>query len=83
MTQDCAAQSRGEGIQIDRQLPDLRLVKPNGGKLWRWNYSYSGKQKSMNSGIYPMISLLDARAKRDEARAILDDGRDPGVVKKL
>lgn len=59
------------------------LVKPNGGKLWRWNYSYGGKQKSMNFGIYPMVSLLDARAKRDEARAILDEGRDPAVAKKL
>lgn len=59
------------------------LVKPNGGKLWRWNYSYGGKQKSMNFGIYPMVSLLDARAKRDEARAVLDEGRDPAVAKKL
>lgn len=58
-------------------------VKPSGGKLWRWNYSYDGKQKSMNFGIYPMISLLDARAKRDEAYAMLCDGHDPAVVKKL
>ncbi|MBB5708334.1 Arm DNA-binding domain-containing protein [Sphingopyxis panaciterrulae] len=59
------------------------LVKPNGGKLWRWNYAYGGKQKSMNFGIYPMVSLVQARAKRDEARAILDDGQDPSIVKKL
>lgn len=58
-------------------------VKPSGGKLWRWNYSYGEKQKSMNFGVYPMVSLVNARAKRDEARAILEDGRDPAVVKKL
>lgn len=58
-------------------------VKPSGGKLWRWNYSYGGKQKSMNFGVYPMVSLVNARAKRDEARAILEDGRDPAVAKKL
>lgn len=58
-------------------------VKPGGGKLWRWNYAYDGKQKSMNFGIYPMVSLLDARAKRDEAYAMLCDGHDPAVVKKL
>jgi len=58
-------------------------VKPSGGKLWRWNYSYGGKQKSMNFGIYPMISLLDARTKRDEAYAVLCEGHDPAVVKKL
>jgi integrase len=59
------------------------LVKPGGGKLWRWNYSYGGKQKSMNFGVYPMVSLVDARAKRDQARAILEEGRDPAVAKKL
>ena len=37
----------------------------------------------MNFGIYPMVSLLDARAKRDEAYAMLCDGHDPAVVKKL
>ena len=58
-------------------------VKSSGGKLWRWNYTYDGKQKSMNFGIYPMVSLLDARAKRDEAYAMLCDGHDPAVVKKL
>jgi len=59
------------------------LVKPSGGKLWRWNYAYGGKQKSMNFGIYPMVSLLDARAKRDEARALLAEGKDPAIVKRL
>src|SRR3546814_7791887 len=59
------------------------LVKPSGGKLWRWNYSYGGKQKSMNFGIYPMVSLVQARAKRNEARAILDEGKDPAIVNKL
>ena len=53
------------------------LVTPSGGKLWRWNYRYDGKQKSMAFGIYPMVSLVDARVKRDEARAYLDEGRDP------
>ena len=43
------------------------LVTPSGGKLWRWNYDYDGKQKSMAFGAYPLISLADARSKRDEA----------------
>jgi integrase len=59
------------------------LVTPSGGKLWRWNYSYDGKQKSMALGIYPMVSLIEARAKRNEARALLDEGRDPAIEKKL
>jgi hypothetical protein len=59
------------------------LVKPNGGKLWRWNYTYGGKQKSMNFGVYPLVSLVQAREKRNEARAILDKGKDPAITKKL
>jgi len=37
----------------------------------------------MHLGIHPMVTLLDARAKRDEARAQLSDGRDPAVMKRL
>ncbi|HWV54456.1 tyrosine-type recombinase/integrase [Pseudorhodoplanes sp.] len=59
------------------------LVTPSGGKLWRWNYTYGGKQKSMAFGAYPVVSLADARAKRDEAVAILSEGRDPAIARKL
>lgn len=37
------------------------LITPSGGKLWRWNYEYDGKQKSMAFGAYPRVSLADAR----------------------
>jgi hypothetical protein len=43
------------------------LVAPGGGKLWRWNYTYDGKNKTMAFGAYPMVTLADARSKRDEA----------------
>lgn len=59
------------------------LVKPTGAKLWKWNYTYDGKQKTLALGTHPMVGLLDARAKRDEARAQLDAGHDPATVKKL
>src|SRR3546814_8266594 len=59
------------------------LVKPSGGKLWRWNYAYDGMQKSINFGIYPMVSLVQAREKRNESRAILDEVEDPGILHNL
>jgi len=59
------------------------LVTPSGGKLWRWNYDHDGKSKTMAIGAYPLISLADARTKRDEACAILSEGHDPVVVKRL
>lgn len=59
------------------------LVAPGGGKLWRWNYVYDGKNKTLAFGAYPLVSLADARTKRDEAYTMLCEGRDPAVVKKL
>lgn len=59
------------------------LVTPTGGKLWRWAYVYDGKQKSMAFGAYPLVSIADARSKRDEAYTILCEGRDPSIAKKL
>jgi integrase len=59
------------------------LVAPGGGKLWRWNYSFDGKNKTMAFGAYPLVSLSDARAKRDEAYTALCEGHDPAVAKKL
>ncbi|MDB5706166.1 MAG: integrase [Sphingomonas bacterium] len=59
------------------------LVAPGGGKLWRWNYTFDGKHKTMAFGAYPLVSLADARAKRDDAYTILCEGRDPTVAQKL
>ncbi len=59
------------------------LVTPAGGKLWRWSYSFDGKQKGMAFGAWPKVSLAEARLKRDEAAALLDEMRDPATAKKL
>ena len=59
------------------------MVTPSGGKLWRWNYEYDGKNKTMAFGAYPLVSLADAREKRDEAYAMLCEGHDPNVAKRL
>ena len=39
------------------------LVMPAGGKYWRFKYRYEGKRKTLALGIYPEISLLDARGR--------------------
>lgn len=58
------------------------LVNPDGSKYWRLAYRHAGKQKLLALGVYPEISLLQARAKRDEARSHHTDGKDPGLVRK-
>jgi integrase len=46
-------------------------------------YRFGGKQKKLSIGVYPAVSLADARRKRDEARTLLAGGKDPSVQKKL
>jgi len=58
------------------------LVTPSGGKLWRFKYRYNSKPKLLALGTYPEISLIDARKRRDEARAQIAHGIDPGAVRK-
>lgn len=53
-----------------------------GGKYWRWKYRYAGKEKRLALGVYPEVTLAQARAARDEARATLRDGTDPGQLKR-
>ncbi|HEY0327482.1 MAG TPA: integrase arm-type DNA-binding domain-containing protein [Rhodopseudomonas sp.] len=59
------------------------LVQPTGGRLWRLAYRFGGKQKSLALGIYPQVSLLEARVKRDDAKRVLAAGADPGVKQRL
>ncbi|UTH73361.1 integrase arm-type DNA-binding domain-containing protein [Chromobacterium sp. IIBBL 290-4] len=58
------------------------LVMPNGSKYWRLKYRFSGKEKVLALGVYPEVSLKDARLKRDDARRLLAQDEDPGELKK-
>lgn len=58
------------------------LVKTNGSRYWRLKYRIDGKEKLLALGVYPDVSLADARAKRDEARKGIAGGIDPLEVKK-
>lgn len=58
------------------------LVQPNGSKLWRLAYRFEGKQKTLALGVYPSVSLADARARRDEAKRLLARSIDPSAQRK-
>jgi integrase len=59
------------------------LVTPNGGRYWRYNYRFKGKQKTLALGVYPDVGLAKARARHLEARQLLDDDVDPSAKKQL
>ena len=58
------------------------LVYPNGSKYWAFRYRYLGKEKNLSLGIYPEVSLAQARRKLSDARNLLSDGQDPSEARK-
>ncbi|WP_337261377.1 MULTISPECIES: tyrosine-type recombinase/integrase [unclassified Serratia (in: enterobacteria)] len=58
------------------------LVKPNGAKYWRMKYRIYGKEKKLAIGVYPEISLAQARIERENARKLLAEGKDPNTLKR-
>lgn len=57
------------------------LVKAT-GKYWRMDYRFAGKRKTLAFGVYPAVTLAQARKRRDDAKAALADGMDPAVIKR-
>jgi integrase len=64
----------GEGLFL--------LVAPSGSKYWRFKYHFADKEKLLALGVYPEVSLGDARDLRAQARKTLAAGNDPGEAKK-
>lgn len=57
-------------------------IAPQGGKWWRFKYRFGGKEKRLSLGVYPDVSLKEARDRREECRKLLDHGIDPGENRK-
>jgi hypothetical protein len=65
----------GEGMYLE--------VMPNGTKFWRMAYRQpNGKNNRLTFGKYPIVTLAEARTRRLAARRLLDQGIDPGMVKR-
>ena len=56
------------------------IAAPSGALLWRWKYNRpDGRENRIAFGSYPEVSLSEARQRREDARALLRDGKDPGA----
>src|SRR5262245_16588765 len=66
--------SDGEGLFL--------LITPAGGKYWRMKYHFGTKEKLLALGVFPDVSLAEARERRAQARKVLAAGKDPGEAKK-
>ena len=67
--------SDGEGLHV--------LVQSSGKKLWRFRYRFAGKENMLSFGSFPATSIAAARAKRDEARKLIEAGTDPSAQRRL
>jgi len=67
-----------------RKLSDERglyLLVTKAGKYWRFDYRHDGRRRTLAVGVYPDVTLAQARERRDQARALLANGADPSAVK--
>lgn len=58
------------------------LITPSGGKLWRFKYRFTGKEKKLAFGAYPEVSLAQAREERQKSREQISQGFDPAEKRK-
>jgi hypothetical protein len=66
--------SDGDGLYL--------LVKPDGAKWWRFDYSIAGKRKTISLGVYPDTTLSAARKNANEARQLVAADTDPSDIRK-
>lgn len=59
------------------------LIQTSGARYWRYDYRYSGRRKTLALGVYPEVSLKQAREVHLDARAILHQGSDPAEKRKV
>ncbi len=54
-------------------------VAPSGRKSWAYRYHFEGRVRRLQLGVYPAVSLSDARVALAEAQRAKDKGRDPAA----
>jgi integrase len=77
-----ALKPRAKPYKVHDERGSFLIVRPNGARLWRLKYYIDGVAKTIALGQYPDTSLALHRKKRDDARARVADGKDPGAERK-
>jgi len=77
---DGTATSKSYKVTDERGL--YLEVTPKGGKRWRFKYRFGGKEKLLSLGLYPDVSLKQARERREDHRKHVANGIDPSYLRK-
>ena len=67
--------SCGEGLYV--------MVMPSGSKYWQYKYRFNGKANAVSFGVFPAVSMDDARGRCEEAKKMLSDKIDPNSKRKI
>jgi integrase len=76
------AKPKGQAYKLSDGGGMYLLVTPKGARYWRLDYRFAGKRRTLALGVYPTVTLSNARVRREDARALLDREVDPNVAKK-
>lgn len=79
----CKAAAHDGTVQKLRDGNGLYLHILPSGKYWRYDYRYQNKRRTLSIGVFPSITLKQARIALFSAKASLDDGIDPSYAKQL
>lgn len=85
LTDTFVRQVKHKGAEIGERYADgggMYLRVKAAGKYWRMDYRIDGRAKTLALGVYPDVTLVKARQRREKARTQLADGLDPGIVKR-
>jgi integrase len=77
-----AAMGAGKSRKLSDGAGLVLEARPTGAGWWRLRYWRDGKEGMLSLGVYPAVSLKDARARRDEARKQVAAGTDPSASRK-
>ena len=78
-----SAKSKGRSYKLTDGGSLYLLVMPSGQKYWRYDYSFNGKRNTLALGVYPEVSILQAREGHLEAKRLLKSGEDPLHARKV
>jgi len=75
------AKPRGRTYKLSDGAGLYLLVTKNGARYWRFDYRFNGNRRTLALGVYPTVPLSLARDRREAARKLLAEGKDPNLAK--
>lgn len=57
-------------------------IAPKGGKWWRIKYNFEGRENRLSLGVYPAVSIVEARKRKEHIKAQISMGINPSLARK-